>query len=151
MKCIQLTLISSTCMMWRLVIVCMCVCVCDEGVVPTPGIWSVMKHSRELPEECIQHQAVKWSSGKAISTHRDLLLSLPPKLPASKAVFYQDKRYVVILRQWACLNGHLHTLRMHARYTKCWIKTLRGSFSEPIIHYKTWSLYSIPHIINEDE
>lgn len=41
---IQLTLISSTCMMWRLLIVWMC----DEGAGTAPGNWSVMKHSRRV-------------------------------------------------------------------------------------------------------
>lgn len=81
-----LTLISPTCMMRTCASarVCACVYVCVRvmrGLYQPLGSslwWNIQK---ELPEECIQHQAVKWSSGKAISsTHGDLLLSLPLKL-----------------------------------------------------------------------
>lgn len=65
----------------------LCVCVMRGLYQPLgSGLWWNIQ--KELLEECIQHQAIKWSSGRAISTHGDLLLSLKSKPCVSKAVFY---------------------------------------------------------------
>lgn len=56
---IQLTLVSSTCMTWRFLIVCVHRCVWDEQVVWTPGICSVMKHSRGVARGVYSTQGCK--------------------------------------------------------------------------------------------
>lgn len=127
---------------------CLCVCVrvraCDERVVPTPGIYSVMKHSKGVARGVYSTPGCKMKLWKSNLLHSRRPIAFITT-EALKQRLYFTKINITVSRYsptvgWS--DGHLHTL--HTRAPKWRIKYCWDCFCKACRMYSV----SIPHTIN---